>query len=73
MHIAIVFNAPADRQVVVDGGCYWSVSVFADRTERLALWNVFAVSDLSGVTFVLNAIDGEFIPLKAWRAQSKGK
>ena len=65
----IAFIAEFDRQVVVEGRCYWSVSVYANRPERLGLWNVFAVRDPGGVTYVDNPIDGTFIPLKAWRSK----
>jgi hypothetical protein len=42
----VVFGSPMDKQTMLHGRCYWSVSVYADRPERLELWREFYV-DLS--------------------------
>ena len=69
----IAFNAAVDGQIFVDGRCFWSVAVFANRPERLELWNVFAVSPRDGVSYVDDPTVGEFITLKAWRARLQSK
>jgi hypothetical protein len=65
----IAFNAQNDGEVVVNGRCYWSVSVYADRPERLELWHIFAVHIHGGVSYVQSTTNGAFISLKAWRTQ----
>ena len=66
----VAFGAPMDKEVLVAGICYWSVSVYADRPERLELWHIFFVRLPSRVVFVLDS-EGEPISLKKWRMQNK--
>lgn len=66
----VAFGAPIDKEVVIEGRCYWSVSVYADRPERLELWNVFFVRRAEKVALVQENVSGTPIPLAAWRKQS---
>jgi hypothetical protein len=67
----VAYGQSLDQQLVLDGTCYWSVSVYADRPERLELWNVFYVEDKGKRILVLDPLSGEAITLQAWRARGK--
>ncbi|WP_196803543.1 hypothetical protein [Thiomonas sp. FB-6] len=66
----VAFGAPTDEEVWVKGKCYWSVSVFADRPERLELWHIFYVR-LSSKDVLIQDSEGDPISLKKWRMQNK--
>ena len=66
----VAFGAPMDEEVLVKGKCYWSVSVYADRPERLELWHIFYVR-LSSRAVLIQDSEGDPIPLKKWRMQNK--
>ena len=66
----IAFGAPMDEEVLVKDKCYWSVSVYADRPERLELWHIFYVRLSSRAVFVQDS-EGDPISLKRWRMQNK--
>ena len=63
----VVFGAPMDKEVLLKGQCYWSVSVFADRRERLEPWHIFFVRPSGKSTLVQDPASGEPISLAAWR------
>ena len=65
----VAFGSVTDKKRLVGGKCYWSVSVYADRPDRLELWRVFLVRRSSSRVLIEN-IDGEPIPLATWRKQS---
>jgi hypothetical protein len=67
----VVYGQSIDRQVLVRGRCYWSVSVYADRPERSELWHVFYVQVSGKPLLVQDAVSGDAISLKAWRAGRK--
>lgn len=67
----VTFGTPNDKEVLVQGQCYWSVSVYADRPERLELWRVFFVRPPSKVAFVQDPESGSPVSLSAWRSQSE--
>lgn len=67
----VAFGTPNDKEVLVQGLCYWSVSVYADRPERLELWRVFLVRSPSKVAFVEDPESGSPVSLSAWHSQSK--
>ncbi|MBB4846105.1 hypothetical protein HNP55_004659 [Paucibacter oligotrophus] len=62
----VAFGAPVDKQVLLRGTCYWSVSVYADRPERFEAWNFFLVPRRGGQLLVADA-DGEYVSLNTWR------
>lgn len=64
----VAFNASLDKEVLLGGKCYWSISVYADRPERLELWHVFFVRQAAKDVLV-ESIEGEPISLKEWRKQ----
>ncbi len=66
----VVFGAPMDKEILLKGQCYWSVSVFADRKERLEPWHSFLVRASSKTTLVLDPASGEPISLVAWRTKT---
>ena len=63
----VAYGEPVDKQVLVDGQCYWSVTVYANRPERLELWHVFYVSVPDLHVLIEDPVDGESIPLDTWR------
>jgi hypothetical protein len=63
------FGSPVDEETLVNDKCYWSVSVYADRPERLELWHVFLVSTEDNSMFIQDQ-DGEAITLRAWRREN---
>jgi len=65
-------GAVVDREAIVNGVCYWSVSVYADRTERLEMWNVFYVRRPNNVSLVQDPTSGEPISITAWREKMRG-
>ena len=66
----VAYGEPVDKQVLVDGQCYWSVTVYANRPERLELWNVFYVSVTDLHVLIEDPVDGESIPLDTWRKKN---
>jgi hypothetical protein len=67
----VAFGTPNDKEVLVQGRCYWSVSVYSDRPERLELWNVFLVRPPSKIAFVQGLESGSPVSLGAWRSRNK--
>lgn len=63
----IAFGASTDKEVLLQGKCYWSVSVYADRPERFELWNVFFVHLPSKSVLVGELASGDPISLREWR------
>lgn len=51
-----------------DGSCVLSVTVYAHRPDRFERWNTFFTTLSSPqVRWVSDEVDGELIPLRAWR------
>ena len=65
----VAFGSFTDKRVLVKGKCYWSVSVYADRADRLELWHVFLVRRSSARVLIENT-EGERVPLAQWRKRS---
>ncbi len=65
----VTFGAPSDTQRLVAGKCYWSVSVYAARPERLELWHIFYVRQSRKVELIQDPVNGEPVSLAAWRKQ----
>ena len=66
----VAFGESVDKQVVLDGRCYWSVSVFANRPERLELWNIFYVQSKGRQVLVQDPMSGQAISLEQWRTSN---
>ena len=66
----VAFGASLDKEILVEGKCYWSVTVYADRPERLELWHIFYVR-LSSKAVLVQDLEGDPIPLKKWRMQNQ--
>jgi hypothetical protein len=66
----VAFEATADRKVFLRNRCYWSVSVYADRPERLEMWHTFYV-DTSKKSLLIADLDGDAISLGAWRSKTR--
>lgn len=64
---SVSFGAATDNQLLIAGRCYWSVSVYATRPERLELWHIFYVRRPRGVELIQDPLSGEPISLVAWR------
>lgn len=66
----VAYGESMDQQVALEGRCYWSVSVYASRPERLELWNVFFVEAKGKSLLVQDPESGEAVSLQQWRTQS---
>jgi hypothetical protein len=69
----IAYGESVDKQVLVQGRCYWSVSVYANRPEQLELWRVFYVEVSGKRLLVQDTVSGDAISLKTWRAKGTGR
>ncbi|MCG2595158.1 hypothetical protein LZ009_20455 [Ramlibacter sp. XY19] len=56
-----------DKKQMVGSRCYWSVTVYANRPERLELWNVFFV-ELNGRHMLVSDPNGDEVSLNQWRS-----
>jgi len=67
----VAYGESMDQQQMLEGRCYWSVSVYASRPERLELWNVFFV-EAKGKKGLLvqDPESGEAVSLQQWRTPS---
>jgi hypothetical protein len=63
----VAFLAPVDKEVWINGKCYWSVTVSADRPERFELWHVFYIHLPSKTILVEDSVAGDPILLRDWR------
>jgi len=60
-----------DKQQLIEGRCYWSVSAYADQVTHLHRWNTFYVS-LDGKQTMVMDMEGAPISLDKWRAFPEG-
>ena len=67
----VAYGASMDKQELLHGNCYWSVSVYADRPERLELWQVFYVEIAGKHLLVQDPVSGEGVSLRKWRSTKK--
>ena len=67
----MAYGEPVDKQVLVQGRCYWSVSVYASRPERQELWHIFYVDVPGKHLLVQDPVSGDAISLQEWRAQNQ--
>ena len=67
------FGEAVDRQHEKNGQCFWSVSVFASRPERLELWQVFLVHRSSKTVWVQPANGDPPLSIEAWRRANHKK
>ncbi len=65
----VAFGESLDKQERLDGRCYWSVSVYANRPERLELWHIFYVEASGKRLLVQDPISGDTISLQKWRSK----
>jgi hypothetical protein len=66
----VAYGESMDQQVALEGRCYWSVSVYANRPERLELWNVFFVEAKGKGLLVQDPESGEAVSLQEWRTST---
>jgi hypothetical protein len=66
----VTLGVPMDRQVQIGKACFWEVSVYANRPERLELWNTFLVP-IKGQVLLIRDSEGKAIPLKQWKTRVK--
>lgn len=67
--LPVVFGESLDKQQRLEGRCYWSVSVYANRPERLELWHTFYVEAEGKRLLVQDPTSGNAISLQKWRAK----
>jgi hypothetical protein len=65
----IAYGEALDKQVLIQGRCYWSVSVYANRPERLELWHVLYVEAIGKRILIQDAVSGQAISLQKWRSK----
>ena len=68
---SVAYGLGVDAQQSISGICRWVVPVFADRPERLELWNTFYVSAASRTIYVMNPATGEPQTIADWRNERK--
>ncbi|MDO8285906.1 MAG: hypothetical protein Q7T69_12935 [Rhodoferax sp.] len=66
----VAFGESMDKQLRLRGRCYWSVSVYANRPERMELWQIFYVEANGKRMLVQDPVSGVAISLEKWRSQS---
>jgi hypothetical protein len=66
----VAFGESIDKQLRLQGRCYWSVSVYANRPERLELWQIFYVEANGKRMLVQDPVSGVAISLQQRRSQS---
>jgi hypothetical protein len=69
----VAYGSMVDKQVLIGGKCYWSVTVYADRTERLELWQVFYVGSGESAILVEDSARGEPVSIAEWRQANGGR
>ncbi len=67
--LPVVFSEPMDREVKHKGKCFWSVTVYVNRLDRLERWQSFLASSAKGVAYVQGSTSGENISLAKWHKQ----
>lgn len=67
--LPVVFGESLDKQQRLEGRCYWSVSVYANRPERLELWHTFYVEAEGKRLLVQDPTSGNAISLQKWRTK----
>jgi hypothetical protein len=65
----VAFGESFDKQERLEGRCYWSVSVYANRPERLELWHIFYVEVDGKRLLVQDPVSGDTISLQRWRSK----
>jgi hypothetical protein len=67
----VAYGQSTDKQVLMQGRCYWSVSVYADRSDRLELWHLFYVEVRGKQLLVQDPVSGAAISLQQWRSRER--
>jgi hypothetical protein len=62
----VVLGERVDKKVLLEGRCYWSVSVYANRGSQLDMWHVLLVGD-KGREIYIDDGEGETLSLDQWR------
>jgi hypothetical protein len=62
--VKAVLGAAMDKQSMVKGKCYWSVTVYSDEGSHLSRWRTFFVPVTQGAVLLENA-NGEPVPLRS--------
>ncbi len=65
----VAFGESFDKQERLAGRCYWSVSVYANRPERLELWHTLYVEAEGKRLLVQDPVSGAAISLQKWRSK----
>jgi hypothetical protein len=67
--LPVVFGESLDKQQRLEGRCYWSVSVYVNRPERLELWHTFYVESEGKRLLVQDPTSDSAISLQKWRSK----
>ncbi len=68
--LPVAFGESLDKQQRLEGRCFWSVSVYVNRPERLELWHTFYVQADGKRLLVQDPISGTAISLQKWRSKT---
>jgi hypothetical protein len=69
----VAYGESMDKQVLIKGRCYWSVSVYANRPERMELWHVFYVEATGKQILIQDPVSGEATSLQKWRSKGRAR
>jgi hypothetical protein len=67
----VVFGEPFDKEVLVHDKCFWSVSVYANRPDRLEPWMDFLVYFRDREIFVPSEDGDDYVTISRWRKMGK--
>jgi hypothetical protein len=66
----VVVMPEIDKKQGLGGRCYWSVTVYASRPERMELWHVF-FAELEGDRILISDSNGAVVTLDHWRRKPR--
>jgi hypothetical protein len=66
----VAFMPVVDKQKPIARRCFWSVTVYASRPERMDLWHSFFV-EVGGTKVMVMNLEGEPISLAQWRKERR--
>ena len=65
--VKAVLSPAVDKQSLITGRCYWSVTLYSDEGTHLHRWNTFYVSVDGDEILVDDVTGGEPVSLASWR------
>ncbi len=53
----------SDETEFVSGHCHWSISFYENGSSVMQLWNSFQVGLTAGEIYIMDYVDGDYVPL----------